>query len=477
MVTVNASTTTTKVMSGKTSKSGLTTRTTTTSPDEFGGPIGTLLTTIALPFLVMLLIHWAKVGYLDLNGPLEHPVDIFCPSCQQQSDSVGTFLLYLYCTIGLLGWFGFLVVLWIILPGPWVEGCPIKDNINSNNDTSSSKQQRRLSYKINGHATFWVVVAIVIGLQLPLNEYLYRYYEPLALCDIVLSILLATYVYVGSYWKDEMTGGNRVLSHTGNSGHPSYDFFMGRELNPRNTVNLFGKRLSFDWKEFCELRPGLIGWMLLNYACLQEQYYRTGSVSGSMVLLNIFHAIYVWDALYQERAILSTMDITTDGFGFMLVFGDLTWVPFTYNLPARYLVHHDPHLSIPVLLIIMTIYGLGYFIFRSSNLQKDIFRNDPTDVRVSHLTYLPTKRGTRLLTSGWWGMARKINYTGDYLMGLTYSLLCGVQSIVPYYYAIYFAILLIHRSIRDDVLCQEKYGDDWQEYKRLVPYRFIPGVV
>ena len=42
--------------------------------------------------------------------------------------------------------------------------------------------------------------------------------------------------------------------------------------------------------------------------------------------------MYVIDALWFEQAILSTMDITTDGFGFMLVFGDLAWVPFTYSL-------------------------------------------------------------------------------------------------------------------------------------------------
>ena len=39
------------------------------------------------------------------------------------------------------------------------------------------------------------------------------------------------------------------------------------------------------------------------------------------------------------------MDITTDGFGFMLVFGDLVWVPFTYTMQARYLatVPDAPH--------------------------------------------------------------------------------------------------------------------------------------
>ena len=35
------------------------------------------------------------------------------------------------------------------------------------------------------------------------------------------------------------------------------------------------------------------------------------------------------------QAILTTMDITTDGFGYMLAFGDLTWVPFTYSLQAQ----------------------------------------------------------------------------------------------------------------------------------------------
>jgi delta14-sterol reductase/lamin-B receptor len=247
---------------------------------------------------------------------------------------------------------------------------------------------------------------------------------------------------------------------------------MGRQLNPR--LQIFG--LDIDWKQFCELRPGLIGWMLLNIACLQEQYARMGYITPSMWLINGLQAFYVWDALYQEQAILTTMDITTDGFGFMLVFGDMAWVPFTYSIPAKYLVYHDPHLSNPTLVAILALYLVGFYIFRSANGQKDVFRRNPNDPQVAHLSYLQTKRGTRLLTSGWWGTARKINYTGDYIMGLTYSLLCGFNSLVPYYYAVYFAVLLIHRSTRDDHQCHEKYGDDWIEYKRLVPYVFIPGI-
>lgn len=407
---------------------------------EFGGPMGALATTLALPVVVLWLLHMTKLGFVDFD---------FLGNLLVVDNNMET---YLACTAGLIGWFIFLVFLWAILPGPVVQGAPIHGN-----------KKHTLGYKLNGHLTFWVVIGLVFGLKIPLNEYLYRYYEPLAICDIILCFLLSTYMYGKSF------ASNSILAKGGDSGNPIYDYFIGRELNPRLGF--------FDWKVFCELRPGLIGWMLLNIACAQEQLAQYGSISGSMWLINIFQAIYVWDALYQERAILTTMDVTTDGFGYMLVFGDLAWVPFTYSVQAKYLVHHDPNLSNQVLTAILAFYILGFYIFRGANGQKDKFRRNPNDPKVSHLLYLQTKRGTKLLTSGWWGMARKINYTGDWIMGLTWCMVCGWNSIVPYYYAIYFAILLIHRSIRDDEMCAHKYGDDWLEYKRQVPYRFIPGLV
>ena len=75
-------------------------------PDEFGGPIGTLATTLALPILVLVLAHWAKVGFLDLDGLLEkaNQAAIFCPSCDNP-------LLLAKCTAGLVAWFVLLMVL------------------------------------------------------------------------------------------------------------------------------------------------------------------------------------------------------------------------------------------------------------------------------------------------------------------------------------------------------------------------------
>ena len=48
------------------------------------------------------------------------------------------------------------------------------------------------------------------------------------------------------------------------AGHVLYDFFIGRELNPR-----LG---SFDLKEFCELYPGLVGWLVIDLAMAYKQW-------------------------------------------------------------------------------------------------------------------------------------------------------------------------------------------------------------
>jgi delta14-sterol reductase/lamin-B receptor len=44
---------------------------------------------------------------------------------------------------------------------------------------------------------------------------------------------------------------------------------------------------------------------------------------------------------------------------------------------------------------------LGYCVFRGANSQKDAFRRDPTGEHVRHLQWMQTKRGSKLLVSGW----------------------------------------------------------------------------
>merc|ERR1711879_21858 len=71
------------------------------------------------------------------------------------------------------------------------------------------------------------------------------------------------------------------------------------------------------------------------------------------------------------------MDITTEGFGFMLAFGDLVWVPFTYSLQARFIATRPEPIGLPIpaLVGIVALNMIGYVIFRQSNSEKDAFRN------------------------------------------------------------------------------------------------------
>ena len=48
---------------------------------------------------------------------------------------------------------------------------------------------------------------------------------------------------------------------------------------------------------------------------------------------------------------------------------------------------------------------------------------------------------------------------------------------MPYFYVVFFTTMISHRQWRDEEKCSRKYGKYWEEYKRRVPYIFIPGVV
>lgn len=104
--------------------------------------------------------------------------------------------------------------------------------------------------------------------------------------------------------------------------------------------------------------------------------------------------------------------------------------------------------------------GIGYYIFRSANSQKNSFRRNPADPKLAckwiclisstcftvslfgilmctfhwcidyntlftDLKFIPTATGKGLLVTGWWGFVRHPNYLGDIIMALAWSLPCG----------------------------------------------------
>lgn len=463
---------------------------------EFGGPLGTTAMLVGLPAVCYGLVAACNPRGCSLDPRAWHSPFDFVP---QKTSSFWS--PYLASAAAVALWFAAQAALHLLLPGPRIEGVMLATG-------------ERLRYKLTGFKNLLATLALSLTLGLRTNPatgepwlaLCYDYYVPLLTAAVAFSTLLSVVLYAASFRAGGKKGRGKakppLLAAHGDTGCAVYDFFMGRELNPRFSFS------DFDWKEFCELYPGLIGWVVLDFGCAAKLWAvqsraaagegggllssllsvvgaaakpssstsLLSSFSAPMALVCLFHAAYVADALWHERAILTTMDITTDGFGFMLAFGDLAWVPFTYSLQARYLVDHPTELGWISIILILLLNAGAYAVFRGSNSQKDAFRRDPTDESVRHLETLETQSGRKLLVSGWWGVARHINYCGDWLLGWSWCLPCGFAHAVPYFYVAYFAGLLLHRDRRDGKSCAEKYGRDWDRYCRIVKWRIIPFV-
>ncbi|XP_077901758.1 delta(14)-sterol reductase TM7SF2 isoform X4 [Ictidomys tridecemlineatus] len=417
------------------------------APALCGGAAGLLL---LLPATMFHLLLVARSGPARLLGPPP-----YLPGLEVLWSPRALLLL--------LTWLGLQAALYLLPARKVAEGQELKD-------------KSRLCYPINGAWRIGpctglgfqalVLTALLVGLGMSIGLPLGAL--PEMLLPLAFAATITTFIFSFLLYMKAQVAPASALAPGGNSGNLIYDFFLGRELNPRIC--------SFDFKYFCELRPGLIGWVFINLALLVQEAEQRGSPSLAMWLVNGFQLLYVGDALWHEEAILTTMDITHDGFGFMLAFGDLAWVPFTYSLQAQFLLYHPQPLGLPMAAVICLINAIGYYIFRGANSQKNTFRKNPSDPSVSGLETIPTATGRQLLVSGWWGMVRHPNYLGDLIMALAWSLPCGVSHLLPYFYVLYFTALLVHREARDERQCLQKYGRAWQEYCRRVPYRILPYI-
>uniref|UniRef100_A0A803MQN2 Delta(14)-sterol reductase n=1 Tax=Chenopodium quinoa TaxID=63459 RepID=A0A803MQN2_CHEQI len=166
-------------------------------------------------------------------------------------------------------------------------------------------------------------------------------------------------------------------------------------------------------------------------------------------------------------------DIIAERLGFMLVFGDLLWIPFTFSIQGWWLLRNKVDLTTAAVVANCIVFLMGYRIFRGANRQKHVFKKNP---KAPIWGRPPKVIGGKLLASGYWGIARHCNYLGDLLLALSFSLPCGISSPIPYFYPTYLLILLIWRERRDEARCAEKYKDIWAEYCKIVPWRILPYV-
>ncbi|XP_072168612.1 7-dehydrocholesterol reductase-like [Diadema setosum] len=376
-------------------------------------------------------------------------------------------------TIGFL-WVGFQVILFylpdlfhLFIPG-YVGGMQLGAV------TPSGIQN---PYNINGLQAWFISNALFVANALYFNWFspgiVFDYRGGLLWTANLIGVSVAVYAIVKAYFFPTHAP-DRVFT-----GNIFYDYMMGIEFNPR-----IGK--MFDFKLFFNGRPGIVAWTIINFSMACKQYQLHGQVTNSMVLVNVLEAIYVVDFFWNEAWYLHTIDMHHDHFGWYLAWGDMVYLPFMYTLQAFYLVVNPVELSWPVFTMVLLLGTSGYYIFRSVNRQKDYFRRTngqapiwgslPKYIDATYTSGDGKERRSKLLLSGWWGITRHMNYTGDLMQAAAWCLSCGVTHLFPYYYLVFMTILLIHRCRRDEDRCHAKYGKAWEQYMAKVPCRLIPYV-
>jgi Delta14-sterol reductase len=326
----------------------------------------------------------------------------------------------------------------LVVPGRIHEGRPLQGSPRT--------------YRLNGLAIFALTalaVAASAGAGLWSPAVIVRHFGSVLLVANVFAVVVALLLYVKG--RDE--------ARRGLAG-----FLAGVDRDP--------VWLGVDLKLF-SYRPSLVGLALVNVAFAWAQYERHGFVATPMWLYEVFTLLYVANYFHFEHGMLFTWDLLEERFGFALVWGDYVLVPFFYSLPGWFLLDRVEPMPPAAVAALVALYALGFWTFRGANAQKHRFKRDP----ATRIWGAPAATlGGRLLVSGFWGIGRKLNYTGELLMYLAWTLPCGLTSVIPYLPVLWLAVFFPHRAWRDDRRCREKYGALWTTYCERVPYRMIPFV-
>ncbi|KMZ75160.1 Delta(14)-sterol reductase [Zostera marina] len=349
----------------------------------------------------------------------------------------------------LIAYFGYLGLAGSVLPGKIVPGTLLSDG-------------SRIHYRCNGLLTLLLLVSLLMaGISLGLISATVIADKGMELLSTTFyfSILVSLGLYVVGCKSRER--GSSLKPHV--TGSFIQDWWFGVQLNPQ----IIGVDIKFFF-----VRAGMMGWLIINLSLLARSF-QTDNINLSVILYQFFSAMYVIDYFFYEEYMTSTWDIIAERLGFMLIFGDLVWIPFTFSIQGWWLLENKVNLTKGAGIIICLVFFIGYVVFRGANGQKHIFKkNNSTPIWGKP----PKVIGGKLLASGYWGISRHCNYLGDLLLALSFSLPCGARSVIPYFYPIYLLILLVLRERRDEARCSQKYKDVWAEYCKLVPWRLVPYV-
>ncbi|KAF3895112.1 Delta(24)-sterol reductase (Ergosterol biosynthesis ERG4/ERG24 family protein) [Trichophyton interdigitale] len=434
---------------------------------EFGGSFGTALLMTGFPLLMWYM--WIGATYYDGSLPM--------PEANQSWVEFGHHLIQLvyegaYPTYKAwaIYWIFFIMeaVMYCYMPGVSGYGRPLKHEGN-----------KRLPYYCSAYSSFYATLAIAAMLHFtnffPL-DILIDEFGPIMTVAILSGILNSFIVYGQAIIR----GRTHRLT-----GYPIYDFFMGAELNPRIGI--------LDFKMFYEVRIPWFILFLITCAVATRQLKIYGYISPEVLFLVAAHFLYTNACAKAEEMIITSWDMYFEKLGFLLTFWNMAGVPFTYCHCALYFAHHDPseYCWNPfALATLSSAYLFMYWMWDSANGQKNSFRHKEKGQLIKRNTFpqvpwqtlenprtISTDTGDHILVDGWFAIIRKPNYVPDMFFSMAWGLITGFKSPFPWFYFVFFMVMILHRTRRDIIRCRRKYGEAWKRYEKEVPYTFIPYVI
>ncbi|OXA58166.1 7-dehydrocholesterol reductase [Folsomia candida] len=333
-------------------------------------------------------------------------------------------------------------------------------------------------YQANGELYYFISVAallVISFVQPSICVSIYENFGPILGGLNILALSLCAYLWIKAKLKSDEKDPYLL-----DKKYPVlHEFYRGMELHPRI--------LGVDVKQLTNCRIGMIMWQLLIIIFLIAGWQLHGFNGGHLVNV-LLQTIYIYKFFRWETGYFNTLDITLDRAGYYLCWGCLVWIPSFYTFHSYFFVYHQPTLGSLANIMIFLLGLLSIYYNYNVDRQKELFRTSldksvkiwgkPAQyLKVVYKTADGKQRESKLLLSGWWGVARKINYTFELLAAFLWSVPGGfVFGIWPFLYFAFLLALLVHRIYRDESKCLDKYGRGWNDYCLKVKYRLIPYV-
>ena len=340
-----------------------------------------------------------------------------------------------------------ILLLNIILPGRWVTGYVNREGSNE-----------KLRYRLNGLLVLIAVISLwVIGGKAgwwPWDWFYTHRWEGL-IGAVIFGIIFSLAV---------------VLPYPPVRRFFLADFYLGRK---ENLQWLGGKVDAKMWLYL--VGAIMLELNVLSFTAFHLAEFGENASYGVMLCAGLL-TWFVFDYLTFEEVHLYTYDLFAERVGFKLGWGCIAFYPFFYAIPLWSTVHlPDPGISTMWLIMSGAIFFMGWALSRGANLQKYYFKKDATRPFLGLPSGIITDGQRQLLTGGFWGVSRHVNYLGEILMATGIVLSLGYPTLPwPWLYPLYYVLLLFPRQLDDDKRCAAKYGPLWDQYKARVKYRIIP---